>query len=223
MSAPGPSSAKGRKPDSHSDLLVTAGIVEMTPNMNMKSSFFGSRHVPGLLVGFLTGLVLVLVAGCASPNVDPPTPRAHTGYVDFFANDENLYWQVDQIEADGKTKQIFTLFAPLNEHILRLAFAPGHYRFRVTFMNHVIRTPGVIEVDVQDGMITPVQVTLDDVGEVLVQSKQVQGGATYFGHYGRNTRITDSANTMYQVDLAAGPVSTYKPKAAMPYAKPTDE
>ena len=81
----------------------------------------------------------------------------------------------------------------------------------------------LVDVEVQDEMITPVQVTLVDVGEALVQSKSVQGGATYFGHYGRNTRITDNPNIMYQVDLAAGPVSTYKPKAAMPYAKPSEE
>jgi len=65
--------------------------------------------------------------------------------------------------------------------------------------------------------------TLVDVGEALVQSKQVQGGATYFGHYGRNTKITDNPNIMYQVNLAAGPLSAYKPKADMPYAKASDE
>ena len=181
------------------------------------------RHLPGTSGGLLAGLLCLMVAGCASPNVNPPTPRAHTGYVDFFADDDGLYWQVDQIEADGKTNQVFYQFAPLNEHILRLAFAPGQYRFRVSFMNHAIRTPGDVNVEVQDEMITPVQVTLVDVGEALVQSKQVQGGATYFGHYGRNTRITDNPNIMYQVDLASGPASAYKPKAAMPYAKPSDD
>lgn len=203
--------------------IVTAATLEMTTNTNMKTVFPASRHLPANFVCFLITLVCLMAAGCASPNVDPPTPRAHTGYVDFFADDENLYWQVDQVEADGKTKQIFSLFEPLNDHILRLAFAPGHYRFRVTFMNHAIQKPGTVEVAVQDEMIIPVQVTLVDVGEALVQSKSVQGGATYFGHYGRNTRITDNPNIMYQVNLVAGPFSTYKPKAAMPYDKPSDE
>jgi hypothetical protein len=203
--------------------IVTAATLEMTTNTNMKTVVLIWRCLPGSFVCFLITLLCLMAAGCASPNVDPPTPRAQTGYVDFFADDENLYWQVDQVEAGGKTKQIFSLFAPLNEHILRLAFAPGHYRFRVTFMNHPIRTPGIVEVEVQDGMITPIQVTLVDVGEALVQSKSVQGGSTYFGHYGRNTRITDNANIMYQVDLVTGPFSTYKPKAAMPYDKPSDE
>lgn len=203
--------------------IAAAATVEMTANANMKINCFIGRHLAGIYACILIGLVCLMAAGCASPNVDPPTARAHTGYVDFFADDANLYWQVDQIEADGKTRQTFSLFAPLDEHILRLAFAPGQYRFRVTFMNHAIRTPGVVEVEVKDSMITPVQVTLVDVGEALVQSKSVQGGATYFGHYGRNTRITDNPNVMYQVNLAAGPVATYKPKAAMPYAKPSDE
>lgn len=189
----------------------------------MKNNFSILGQIPGASTGFVLSLVCLLAAGCASPNVDPPTPRAHTGYVDFFADNDGLYWQVDQVEADGKTKPVFSQFAPLNEHILRLAFAPGQYRFRVTFMNHAIRTPGAVDVEVQEGMITPIQVTMVDVGEALVQSKSVQGGATYFGHYGRNTRITDNPNVMYQVDLAAGPVVTYKPKAAMPYAKPSDE
>ena len=186
----------------------------------MQTNFLFWRHLPGTTAGFLACVLCFMVTGCASPNVNPPTPRAHTGYVDFFADDDGLYWQVDQLEAAGKTKQVFSQFAPLNEHILRLAFAPGQYRFSVTFMNHAIRRPGVVEVEIQDGMITPVQVTLVDVGEVLVQSKEVQGGATYYGHYGRNTKITDNPNVMYQVDLAAGPVSEYKLKAAMPYAQP---
>jgi hypothetical protein len=189
----------------------------------MQTNFRFWRHLPGTSAGFLACLLCLMVAGCASPNVNPPSPRAHTGYVDFFADDDGLYWQVDQIEPDGKAKQVFYQFAPLNEHILRLAVAPGHYRFRVSFMNHAIRTPGDVEVEVQDEMITPVQLTLVDVGEALVQSKQVQGGATYFGHYGRNTKITDNPNIMYQVNLAAGPLSAYKPKADMPYAKASDE
>lgn len=189
----------------------------------MKTNFHLGWHLPGACALFLIGLAGLIAAGCASTNVNPPTPRAQTGYVDFFADDENLYWQVDQIAVDGKTKQVFSLFAPLQEHILRLAFAPGDYRFRVTFMNHAIRKPGEVAVEVRNGMITPVQVTLVDVGEALVQSKQVQGGATYFGRYGRNTRIRDNPDIMYQVDLVAGPASKYQPKAAMPYAQPADK
>jgi hypothetical protein len=189
----------------------------------MQNYFLTWRQIPRVCAFFLVGLLSLIVTGCASPNVNPPTPRAHTGYVDFFADDENLYWQVEQIGKDGKTKQIFSLFAPLNEHILRLAFAPGQYQLRVTFMNHAIRYPGVVEAEVQDGMVTPIQVTLVDVGQALVQSKEVQGGATYFGHYGRNTRIRDNPDTMYQVNLVAGPASAYQPKAAMPYAQPSDK
>jgi hypothetical protein len=190
------------------------------PTKKMKINFFIQRHIPGACVCFLIGLI---AAGCASPNVNPPTPRAHTGYVDFFADDEKLYWQVDQIGPGEKTNQVFAQFAPLEEHILRLAFAPGHYQFRVTFMNHAIRSPGVVEVQVQDGMITPVQVTLVDAGEALVQSKEVQGGATYYGRYGRNTRIRDNPDIMYRVDLVPGPALAYKPKAAMIYDEPTDK
>jgi hypothetical protein len=189
----------------------------------MQTNLLFWRHLPVTSAGFLACLLCFMLTGCASPNVNPPTPRANTGYVDFFADDDGLYWQVDRIEADGKAKQVFSQFAPLNEHILRLAFAPGQYRFRVTFMNHAIRNPGVAEVEVQDGMITPVQVTLVDAGEALVQSKEVQGGATYFGRYGRNTKIRDNPDIMYQVDLAAGPDSAYKPKADMPYTKPSDQ
>jgi hypothetical protein len=188
-------------------------------HMKTESNLIG-RTCPILV---LVGCLGLIAAGCASPNVNPPTPRAHSGYVDFFADDENLYWQVDQIGPGEKTNQVFALFAPLEEHILRLAFAPGHYQFRVTFMNHAIRNPGVAEVEVQDGMITPVQVTLVDAGEALVQSKEVQGGATYYGRYGRNTRIRDNPDTMYQVDLVPGPALAYKPKAAMIYAEPSDK
>ncbi|HVU07365.1 MAG TPA: hypothetical protein VHG89_02345 [Verrucomicrobiae bacterium] len=161
----------------------------------------------------------LFAASCASPNVNPPKARSHTGYVDFFAGDTNLCWQVDRI-SKGNTNQVYIQFGPLGEHILRLAFAPGHYEFRVTFLNHVITQAGIAEVEVKDGMVTPVLVILDETGKTLVRTRETSVGGTYYGSYGRNTRINTDETAMFQISLEPKDALPYKPKMEMPYAHP---
>ncbi|HVU26642.1 MAG TPA: hypothetical protein VHG71_02765 [Verrucomicrobiae bacterium] len=170
----------------------------------------------------LTGVFVLLVAGCASQNVNPAKARSHTGYVDFFAGDTNLCWQIDRIYGAGKTNQIFAQFGPLGEPILRLAFAPGHYEFRVTFLNHVITRPGIADVEIKDGMVTPVLVILDEAGKTLVRTRETSVGGTYYGSYGRNTRINTDETAMFQIGLEPKDALPYKPKGEMPYANPDD-
>ena len=104
----------------------------------------------------------LFITGCASPNVNPPQARAKTGYVDFYADSSGeLSWQVARFDARTQGfRSVFSEFEPPPGRVLRLAFPPGHYRLRVTFMNCVVREPGLVEVEVKDGLITPVHVPL---------------------------------------------------------------
>lgn len=122
---------------------------------------------------FLALAVLGLLAGgCTSPNINPASAQPHTGYVDFYAvNADDLYWDITDV---NRNKKVFYEFNPVKEPILRLAFKPGHYQLRVTFLNHVITKPGVADVEVQDGMVTPVTVTLLPAGTALVKTRSGQ-------------------------------------------------
>jgi hypothetical protein len=163
----------------------------------------------------------LFATGCASPNVNPPQARAKTGYVDFYADSSGeLSWQVARF--DGRSqgfRSVFSEFEPPPDRVLRLAFPPGHYRLRVTFLNHVVREPGVVEVEVKDGRITPVQVALIPDGTTQVETKEHRIGSTFRGRYGRSTKFGSDESTMYRISAEAKPSMPYQVKERMPYAR----
>jgi hypothetical protein len=170
------------------------------------------KHLMAFL--FLAGVALA-VGGCASPNVNPATARRGMGYVDFYADDaDNLFWIVTDLKTNRK---LYNVFDPLNEPILRLELKPGQYQLQVTFANHIIDAPGTVEVEVHEGMITPVTVTLLPSGEAMFKTKSTGWGSTYFGIYGRRTTITEHPSTSYEVGLDPRDPLPYQPKAQMPY------
>ena len=174
------------------------------------------KTIPFLL---LFALLALWASGCATQNVNPPQARANTGYVDFHADSAGeLYWQVERFDDRTQSfKNVFSTFDPLPDKVLRLAFAPGHYRLRVTFLNRVITQPAEIEVEVQDGKITPVRVTLTEGGTTLVRTKETSRGGTAYGRYGRRTKYSSDESTMYGVSAVADPPVPYQVKERMPY------
>ena len=161
----------------------------------------------------------LLLAGCASPNVNPPQPRANTGYVDFYLDaPAELSWEVERFDDRAQDyKDIFSKLEPPPGGILRLAFPPGHYRLRVTFLNRVVREPALVEVDVKDGAITPVQVALVDEGTGLVKTSEEQRTSTYKGRYGRNFKHSTSESAMYRLAAEPKPSVPYQVRERMPY------
>ncbi len=81
-------------------------------------------------------LALVFSAGCTSPNVNPPPPRANTGYVDFYADSSmDLAWEVKRaVGKTGEMRTVFSEFKPVKGTVLRLAAPPGTNRFQVWFI-----------------------------------------------------------------------------------------
>ena len=102
---------------------------------------------------------------------------------------------------------------------MRLAFAPGHYHLRVTFINCVVREPGLVEVEVRDGLITPVHVALVPDGTTQVETKETRVGGTFKGRYGRGTKFGSDDSTMFRVSAEAKPAVPYQLKEQMPYAR----
>jgi len=161
-------------------------------------------------------LLGLLAGGCASPNLNPASARPGTGYVDFYAvNADDLSWDITDVKRD---KKVFYEFDPVKESILRLAFKPGQYQLRVTFLNHVVLQPGACDVEVRDGMVTPVTVTLLPAGTALVETRTGQAGSTYYGRYGRRTKITSNEAASYEVSAEPQPAVPFQPRALMPYA-----
>ena len=163
----------------------------------------------------------LFVTGCASPNVNPPRARANTGYVDFYADSSGeLIWEVARFDERRQSfRGVFSELEPPPGRALRLAFPPGHYRLRVTFMNRVVREPGLVEVEVKDGMITPVHVALISDGTTQVETKETRIGGTFKGRYGRGTKFSSDESTMYRISAAAKPAMPYQAKERMPYAR----
>lgn len=176
------------------------------------------KHIRFLLALAAIGLS---VQGCATRNVNPPQARAHTGYVDFHADPSaELSWDVVRWE-DGRRgfQSVFWDLDPPPGGILRLAFAPGRHRLRVAFLNTVITKPVEIEVEVHDGKIVPVRVTLTEVGTTVVKTKEQERGGTAFGRYGRRTKIGSEEMVMHDITMVASPPVAYQPKEQMPYAR----
>lgn len=172
-----------------------------------------------LIIKSLLAIVLVVLAGgCASSNTNPANAKTNTGYVDFYAvNADNLSWDITDTNLNRK---VFSEFDPVREPILRLAFKPGQYQLNVTFLNHVIASSGAVEVEVRDGMITPVPVTLVDAGAAQVTTRQA--GRSYLGRYGKHAKITDNQSVSYEVVADPQPPLLYQTKAKMPYLHVVD-
>ena len=171
-----------------------------------------------LVVGFVA-LAWLFALGCASTNVNPSHPKAGTGYVDFYAEPAaELCWDIEQVDGAGG-KKLFSRFEPVRESTLRLAFRPGKYRLQVTFLNRVILEPAEVDIEVKDGMITPVQVKFSEAGTTMVEQKEVQVRGTAYGRYGRATKIRAEESKMFRIEAGAQPSRPYATREQMPYAR----
>ena len=168
----------------------------------------------------VTGLCLAWLGltGCSTPNVNPPAPRAHTGYIDFYTDsDMGLSWEVKRADqASAALRTVFSEFKPGEGTILRLAAPPGNHRFEVWFTNQVTEGPQTVQVQVADGKVTPVHVTLTHVGSTSVESKTYGFRGSVKG-YARGTKIVSGESAVFQIGATAGIPQAYGPKEGMPY------
>ncbi len=162
----------------------------------------------------------LMVFGCASPDVNPPTPRANQGYVDLhLASKERTAWDVQRFDdAANRFRSVLFQSTPSRDPILRLAFRPGTQRLRVMLLDRCLTAPVELEVQVVEAKITPVCITLTAAGTGQVQTKTTSVGGTIYGRYGRRTRINSHESIMYRVSAEAEPSVPYQVKEQMPYA-----
>jgi hypothetical protein len=159
----------------------------------------------------------LLAFGCASEKVDP---RGET-YVDFYSQPPgNLCWDVQDSRAWGREfRTVFSDLKPIEDGVLRLALASGRHHFRVTFLNRVVAAPAEIQIDVQQGKVTPIRVALTEAGSTTVLSKKESRDHTVHGRAGWHTEIKSEQSTAYNVSAVAETPLPYEPKNQMPYAR----
>lgn len=166
-------------------------------------------------------VLALCVAGCATGNVNPSRAHGDTGYVDFYTGGTNdLNWQVARF--DDRAQGFVVIFSELNPPdggFLRLAFAPGQYRLQVTFLNRIVSEPGQVELEVKDGMITPVRVALVAAGTTQVQSKEMRLGKTIKGYSGRKNEISTDESDTFQISAVADAPVPYQPKERTAYVR----
>ena len=198
--------------------IAGASPVKTTAVLSMSKNQSAPVCRPMFSFSLAIGLLGVLGAGCASQNVNPAKPHAHTGYVDFIAEEDDHSWHVQEVDKSGKLKEVIAHYSPLNDRILRLAFAPGQHQLRVTFFNQVVKEPGVVDVEVKAGMITPVRVKFEELGTTLLATKSTQASGTFYGRFGRATKLRANEAETYRVKLEPGEDIPYRVKQETPYA-----
>jgi len=172
------------------------------------------------ILRWLTGIGVVVIAGCVSPQVNPKVARGDTGYVDFYTDsDMELSWWVEREgESDQKMRTVFSEFKPIAGNILRLATPAGKHRFEVWFSNQVTTGPQAVIVEVANGKVTPVHVTLTSAGASSVQSQTFEYRPTPRATR-RMTRTTATPQSAFHIGAVAQTPRDYQPKERMPYFK----
>lgn len=144
-----------------------------------------------------------LIAGCAAPDVNPANSRVGRGYVDFYTQPkEDVWWKVDVFDTRKEGyKEIAAEFKAPEQSILRLQARPGRYKARISFVNQGVDAPAEVEVEVREGMVTPVAVKLEKGGSsyVRVVEDRARSG---FRTAGAN-RVKDYTQPLWQISAAA--------------------
>lgn len=173
---------------------------------------------------YLAVLACLVSAGCGTPNVNPPVPRADTGYVDFYTDSNlSLSWSVQRAAGpDGAMRKVFSEFKPVPGNILRLAAPAGRHRFEIGLNNQVTTGPQTVVVEVANGKVTPVRVTLTPAGSASVIGKSYEYRSTVKATR-RVTRISTGDQPVFRIEAKADAPQDYRPKERMPYFAPDAE
>jgi hypothetical protein len=165
--------------------------------------------------GWLPVLLLGLACGCATSDVDPSGARVGRGYVDLYTVPRTeAWWKVDVFDPGRQSYKEFTAqFKAPGEGVFRIEARPGRHKARISFVNQAIEAPAEVEVEVREGMITPVRVTLS------------QGDSTYVRVVGDRARdihrnkVTDYQQQRWQISAVAQPFIPYTAKQNTAYWK----
>jgi hypothetical protein len=173
----------------------------------------GTAKAP--VLRWLPALLLALVVGCASPDVNPAAPKAGRGYVDLYTVPRSaVWWKVDVYDPSRQDYKEFTAqFQAPGDDIFRVQARPGKHKARISFVNQAIEAPAEVEVDVREGMITPVEVKVEKGDTTNVRVVEDRAKNIY-----RN-KVTDQTQTRWRISATAKPGIPYTTKQNTSYWK----
>jgi hypothetical protein len=176
---------------------------------------------PLLRFGLLLPLagILLLAGGCASPDVNPQAAQPGRGYVDLFTQPKtNVWWMVDVFDPRKQDYKEFTAqFQAPEQGIFRVQARPGRHKAKISFVNQAVEAPAELEVEVREGMITPVEVKLHQGDKTFVRVVDDRGRSG-FRTAGRN-QVNDYSQSRWQISAMALPPIPYTPKEKTSYWK----
>jgi hypothetical protein len=174
---------------------------------------------PSVMLLCATSGILLLANGCASPDVNPQAPRPGRGYVDLYTQPKtNVWWKVDVFDSRKQDYKEFTAqFKAPEQAIFRVEARPGPHKARISFVNQAVEAPADIEVEVREGMITPVQVKLNP-GDTTYVREVDDRARSGFRNAGRN-QVTDYSQRRWLISAKAQPPVPYTPKENTGYWK----
>ena len=170
---------------------------------------------------YLLTLILLagLASGCATDNGPRTGVRPGLGFVDFRPDPpDDLAWRVSQFNPGKQAwQQVYSDLKPPANGVLRLVCPPGPYQFQVTFLNRVVLQPALVQVEVVDGLITPVTIALIPNGTVTVDQKQaLRLGSTVKGTQGQRSKYNGDESTAYRLEATVRAPTTLYPLPPTP-------
>jgi hypothetical protein len=186
-----------------------------------KSCSVTARGCSDRMLAFVVAAGLALLSGCATPvDPNPRSAAADTGYVDFYCeSDTDLSWDVLRFDPEsGKMKPAYSKYAPLPGNTLRVASPVGSQRFQVGIFNKANRGPVQVTAQVENGKVTPVEITLEHLGQAAVDRKRYGFRGSAKGYLG-GTKIISEQNDVVQLHAETRPTQPYQPREQMAYVK----
>ncbi len=162
-------------------------------------------------------LAWLLVAACSTPTkVTSPNARTNMAYIDFYTDSNmQLSWGVRcTANQSAKARTLFHDLSPVEGNVLRLQVPPGTYWFEVWFNNLTITGPGCFQVQLVNGMVTPVHISLVPVGTVYVYDNRREVINVPLTEYARK-RYYEALQ--FRIGATAEVAQVYKPKEQMRY------
>jgi hypothetical protein len=161
----------------------------------------------------ITSLLLATI-GCKSTDINPGSCRPGRGYADLFTEPkEDVWWQVDVFDTQEQGYKEFTAqFETPQFSIFRVEARPGKHKARIELVNRIVESPVELEVDIREGMITPIRVTMTPAGtsEVRVREDRARW---------QRSRVRQYGEQMWKLSAKTEPPIPYAPKQSMTYWK----
>src|SRR5262245_24620048 len=111
--------------------------------------------------------MLCILNGCSTTTKTSEKPVPGAGFVDIYTVPDvpGLAWDVQRYDPNKKRHiLVYSEVQATSTGRLRVTLPVGHHDLRVAFLNRVLLRPAEVEIEVMEGKVTPVKLTLEGSG-----------------------------------------------------------